>query len=119
MIKLTPEKQPYYELVNQTEIYQAILAQAGTNPPTQIILTNTTGKTITWTRDGVGSYTGTPSTPFNLTKTQLFIGQEDPYAHTSLQFYLGNLFLNKIQLATGFNPTDNITALAITIITKP
>lgn len=39
--------------------YTALMTQSGTNPPTALILSNTTGQTITWTYSGIGEYVGT------------------------------------------------------------
>lgn len=50
-------------------IYTALLTQIGTNPPTAIILQNTLGKQITWTRYTAGIYLGTIPGNFIITKT--------------------------------------------------
>lgn len=63
MIKLTPQKAPYYENVTPTKIYKAILTQTGTNPPTVLETVNTLGNII-WTRDDVGIYKGTLNDTF-------------------------------------------------------
>lgn len=57
--------------------YSALLTQTGTSAPTAVILQNTLGGTITWTRTGVGIYNGN----INLTvgfpagKTSILTGQ--------------------------------------------
>jgi hypothetical protein len=38
------------------KVYTAILKQNGANAPTATVLENTLGKSVTWSRDGVGSY---------------------------------------------------------------
>jgi len=40
-------------------VYEAALTQVGTEAPTAVVFTNTTGRTVTWTREGHGAYTGT------------------------------------------------------------
>ena len=116
MIKLTPEKAPYYENIPANKIYRALLNQAGTNAPTANEQINTIG-TIVWTRDGTGTYIGTVTPALDETKTQLYIQQEDTYGHIAIQFYAGQLLLTKIGLQTGFPTIDNFQNLAITIIT--
>ena len=52
------------------KIYTALLSQTGTNNPTVIVLENTLGESITWTRVGVGLYRGTTtSNIFTIDKT--------------------------------------------------
>ena len=59
------------------KVYTALLTQAGglaANVPVATILQNTTGGTITWTRTGAGTYTGTiTDSLFTLNKTMVFI----------------------------------------------
>lgn len=45
------------------KIYLATFSQTGTSNPVVNVLKNTTGKTLTWTREGVGSY----SAPLDVT----------------------------------------------------
>ncbi len=39
--------------------YVALLSQSGTSAPTATVFENSLGETVVWTRDGVGTYTGT------------------------------------------------------------
>ena len=58
-------------VVNMDHYYQAYvckLDQTGTNNPTESIVYNDTGLTITWTRVGVGSFRAQWSTPVNAAK---------------------------------------------------
>lgn len=56
-------------------IYVALLTQTGTNDPTATVLQNTTGQTLTWTRDGAGYYIITSETTlFTENKTTVEIG---------------------------------------------
>lgn len=45
------------------KVYTALLSQTGTNAPVAIVLENTLGATITWTRSMAGQYFGTTSSP--------------------------------------------------------
>lgn len=59
-------KKPY-------KVYTAIINQSGTNAPTVIVLENTLGGTIVWSRQSTGSYTGTLSNNgFTQNKTVIF-----------------------------------------------
>jgi|ETNvirenome_6_85_1030632.scaffolds.fasta_scaffold06832_2 hypothetical protein len=52
------------ELISPTtnySIYTGTLTQAGANPPNITLIKNTTGKTMVWTRTGVGTYVVTAS----------------------------------------------------------
>jgi hypothetical protein len=55
------------------KVYSALLTQAGTDAPVATVLQNTLGGTIVWTRDSVGTYTGTLAGAFTLNKTWLII----------------------------------------------
>src|SRR5581483_8227485 len=51
--------------------YVALLSQSGTSAPTVVVLENTLGGTITWTRSSNGYYTGTLTNAFTQNKTWL------------------------------------------------
>ena len=54
-------------------VYTALLTQAGTAAPVATILQNTTGGTLTWTRQSAGNYTVTASAAlFTVNKTIVF-----------------------------------------------
>lgn len=53
-------------------VYTAILTQLSTNNPTATVLQNTTGRTITWTRDTTGEYIGTLSEEIDTSKTTIY-----------------------------------------------
>lgn len=57
------------------KVYTALLTQTGTDAPTVTVLQNTTGETITWTRNTTGIYWGTISAPLTLAKTAVLIQQ--------------------------------------------
>jgi len=54
--------------------YVALLTQTGTGAPTAIVLENTLGGTVVWTRSEVGVYAGTLSGVFTENKTAIFLG---------------------------------------------
>ncbi len=60
------------EKVRPYKVYVALLNQTGTSAPTAIILENTLGGTIVWTRNNTGYYTGTLTGAFTIDKTVLF-----------------------------------------------
>jgi hypothetical protein len=53
--------------------YVAFLTQDGTSAPTAIVLENTLGGTVVWTRGGTGLYSGTLAGAFTLQKTTVFV----------------------------------------------
>ena len=55
------------------KVYTALLTQAGATAPVATILQNTTGGTLTWTRQSAGNYTVTASSAlFTADKTIVF-----------------------------------------------
>jgi hypothetical protein len=52
--------------------YVALLSQTGTGAPTAVVLENTLGGTVVWTRSGVGDYRATLSGVFTENKTVIF-----------------------------------------------
>ena len=56
------------------KVYTALLSQTGTAVPTAVILENTLGGTVVWTRAGTGSYIGTLTGVFTNLKTWTTIG---------------------------------------------
>ena len=56
-------------------VYSALITQSGTAAPTAVVLQNTTGGTITWTRVSVGSYKAAISgVTFVENKTAILLG---------------------------------------------
>ena len=53
----------------QPKRYKALISQTGTDAPTAIVLENTLGGDIVWTRTGVGTYYGTLNGAFTENKT--------------------------------------------------
>lgn len=56
------------------KVYTALVDQTGTNAPTVVVLENTLGGTIVWTRVAAGIYSGTLTGAFPLDKTFTIIG---------------------------------------------
>ena len=54
------------------KVYTALLSQTGTSAPTAIVLENTFGGTVVWTRISKGQYIGTLTGAFTLNKTIVF-----------------------------------------------
>jgi hypothetical protein len=52
--------------------YVALLSQTGTGAPTAVVLENTLGGTVVWTRSDVGDYRATLSGVFTENKTVIF-----------------------------------------------
>ena len=62
------------------KVYSCLVSQSGTSAPTQIILENTIGLTLTWSRIGSGSFRAYSDTALDLTKNfYLFIKKYDYY----------------------------------------
>jgi hypothetical protein len=57
------------------KIYSALLTQSGTDNPVAVVLENTIGGDIVWTRDNQGIYLGTTSALFDIDKTVFICGQ--------------------------------------------
>lgn len=53
--------------------YSILLAQANTDDPVAIVLTNTLGGTVVWTYTDIGSYSGTLAGAFKKNKTQILL----------------------------------------------
>lgn len=57
------------------KVYTALLTQTSTDAPTAIVLLNTTGLSITWTRNTTGIYWGNLSGGVTLANTAVIIQQ--------------------------------------------
>lgn len=82
------------------KVYTALLNQTATNNPTAAVLENTTGGTIVWTRDSVGTYTATiTGSIFTASKTFVFmqINRTIP-GSWGLQYIVGRLSNNTVSL---------------------
>jgi hypothetical protein len=55
--------------LKKVKVYRALLSQSGTNAPTAIVLENSLGGEVVWTRDTTGVYFGTLEDAFPIEKT--------------------------------------------------
>jgi hypothetical protein len=69
--------------INGVKKYVAMLSQTGTAAPTAIVLENTLGGTVVWTRQSTGAYVGTLASAFTIDKTAAFITSGSSGAITS------------------------------------
>jgi len=53
------------------KVYTALLTQTGTNAPTAVVLENTLGGTVVWSRNSTGDYRATLINAFTLSKTHV------------------------------------------------
>lgn len=93
--------------------YEAIVNQASTADPVPTELLNETDAVLTWTRDGVGSYSVTSSTPIFASNKLAFIAGT---TNTSTLSYISTDVLSTTQLSvrvvshiTGFQADDLLT----------
>ncbi len=77
-------------------VYRALLTQSGTDAPEAVVLENTLGGTVVWTRLGVGSYQGALTGAFTANKT--FINQI--VMSDNLNGWLAELFLSSTSAVT-------------------
>lgn len=107
-------------------IYQAIISQSGTDDPTVVVVVNTLGVTVTWTRNSAGYYTGTYSATLSQTSIGATVGVSA--SDSSIALPLGYAASNQTacvietisQVIGGLSePTDYILSSSLlTIIAK-
>lgn len=75
------------------KVYLALLSQNGTAAPSAIVLENTLGVTVAWSRTSAGNYVATPSAPaFTTNKTAVTLANNTgQYAHLGWAFSGNNL----------------------------
>jgi len=81
-----PTKNAVYDKIETIipyKVYTALLTQTGTSAPTAIVLENTLGGTVVWTRLSTGTYVGTLASAFTVNKTAAFITSGSSVAITS------------------------------------
>lgn len=78
------------------KVYTALITQSGTAAPTAIVLENTLGGTVVWTRSSTGIYLGTLTGAFTLDKTFCL---SEPSTHPSF-ISTTRLDANSITIAT-------------------
>ena len=54
------------QIARPYKVYTALLSQTGTSAPTATVLENTLGATVTWSRNNIGQYQATSSSPIFL-----------------------------------------------------
>lgn len=64
--------------VSSGKVYEAALTQTGTSAPVAVVFQNTTGRTITWSYDDVGNYTGTWSSSIDAANSGQLMGTPTP-----------------------------------------
>ena len=88
------------------KVYTALLTQSGTSAPTAIVLENTLGGTVVWTRSGVGSYVATLTGAFVLNKTSFSAtvnGTPIPPSTSSVNIYGNRATVDTIAVSTVTN----------------
>lgn len=102
------------------EQYVAIISQSGTAVPTAIVLENTTGQAISFTRQGVGWYQLLASQLFKTNQTWIIITQDGNSTGTLTQPYIvGPNILELVNLVNGTNSDGMIINIEIRIYSKP
>lgn len=81
--------------------YVAILSQSGTAAPVAIILENTLGGTLVWSRNSDGYYTATLSNAFTASKTVAKIGNVDDQIASGYLAVISGVGTSTIQIGTG------------------
>lgn len=85
------------------KVYVALLTQTGTDAPTAIVLENTLGGTVVWTRNGTGYYKGTLSNAFPSTKSTVIIS--NGWQNSTDVIKAGINFPNEIVVSTYLSNT--------------
>jgi hypothetical protein len=102
--------------------YVARVTQSGTNAPVATVISNNTGLTFTWIRQGTGSYRVSPSSAFVINKTWIqMTGGDVSSGTTSVSIKdIGTAFASavNVNLVNG-NVADNITAAFVEIRIYP
>lgn len=112
---------------NEPKVYIALLTQSGTSAPTAVVLKNTLGGTVVWTRGGVGDYVATLTGAFTANKTilnpQSLPTFFDGLGYVSFDFNARRLSANQIQFYTteigGSDADALLTETSITIEVYP
>ena len=65
------------------KVYRSLLKQSGTNVPTEVVLENTLGITLSWLYINVGHYALTSDIALDETKMVSFVGNNFRYSESS------------------------------------
>lgn len=94
----------------QPKVYRALLSQSGTGAPEPVVLENTLGGTVVWTREDVGNYVGTLVGAFPPLKTfiknplfyvsephveNVFCSMSGSLTSNTINIFITNLFSNQ------------------------
>lgn len=82
----------------QYKVYTALMTQVGTNAPTAVVLANTLGGEIIWTRSNTGYYKGTLNGAFIQDKTYTSITIDNNNGNVFKDIYVDNI--NEIAIQT-------------------
>ena len=112
--------------IPQPKVYRALLSQTGTSAPSAIVVENTIGGTVVWTRGNVGMYIGTLAGAFPNGKALMRAGVP---ADESFPFAIGfyridvnvvMLSVQSLEFAYGNGLyADNWTVLPVEILVYP
>lgn len=112
----------YVDGITGYTTYVARVSQTGTNAPVATVISNNTGLTFTWTRQGVGSYRVTPSSAFVINKTWIQMTGGDLSSGTTSvsikDISTTTATAVNVNLVNG-NVADNITAAFVEIRIYP
>ena len=66
------------------KVYRSLLKQSGTNAPTEVVLENTLGLTLSWTYVAVGKYSCTTGVSLDETKMVSFVGNNFKFSEGAI-----------------------------------
>lgn len=93
------------------KVYKALLSQSGTDAPTAIVLENTLGVTITWSRLSVGKYRGTFTNPisgiFCYRKRESYLAFDD-VEHVHIDINVTGNYILIDQFINQYIPSDGL-----------
>ena len=95
------------DYVKPYKVYSALLTQSGTDAPTAIVLENTLGGEIVWSRDSIGEYYGTLNGVFKINKVWGFVSNSSPSAQYYSQLQIVNGDINSINVQCFNNTTSS------------
>lgn len=103
-----------------TKIYRALLTQTGTSAPLAVVLTNTFGGEIIWTRNIASQYRGTLPNAFKANKVFLYIPPYDAAADdTATGVHIKRLDVNRVEINIIAGHDDALLNTPVEIIVYP
>ena len=100
------------------KVYKAIVSQVGTSDPTAVVIANTLGGTVVWTRTGVGNYRATLVGAFPATKTFPITGVPTNGTNYSMGVLRGSddyIFMDSFTSGTLTDSTINNQAVSFEV----